>query len=534
MIDFDKNNDDLNRDVENLAWEKMRQLLDSELPESAPVLPISEAISPEKEQKKRRFIIFWLFLTLGVAGAGTYFWQKKNVKTHEVKVQADFAFEEKAIETEEKTIEKTVEKIITQTNQASINQAKKLKNNQIKTQTNKLDVQNSKNRLTFQAQKRAQNQVGKTDFDPIFSAKNSSETRVFLGKNSSAKLTPNAQIGENTPNLSRAISENLEQKTPVSPSETGKNLVNSVSVPMFESVADAEKPMRSKQNDLTQNMPLTPELAGSGFSKKSFSISPFLPIKNTETIDFEVIRPSFSKIITPKVTIKTAANWRFGIKAGGHLYADLTAISKLNQARGVLTGFVVERNFNKKWAAQVSADFRWIGFNNQNIEYLKSPFNNVNQGGVSASPNFPNPLIRSGKLELLSMQIWEMPITIQYNFTHRFSTFLGIKPFYLGQKKYGIVDTSGNVFSVSLDRSDVARFSSLSEKSSTGNNLDSEEQATAFKKFGIASTAGLRYHLTPKWTISTHFDYGFGNLAYSEKVKIYNRSFNFNLIYWLR
>ncbi|NJN35188.1 MAG: PorT family protein [Saprospiraceae bacterium] len=212
--------------------------------------------------------------------------------------------------------------------------------------------------------------------------------------------------------------------------------MNSTSVPIFNSVADAEKPLQTTGDDLTQNTP-------SVFYAKKRVASPLLPIFSAETIDFEVVMPVFPSLLQPRIDIKTALSWRFGIKTGGHYYSDLTALSLLNQARGVQAGFIFERNFDKKWALQIGADFRWIGFNTQKVEYLNKPIDNFAQ--VNAAQG-QNNLVRIGSLELLNMQLWEMPLTIQHNFSPHFSAFLGVKPFYVGQRKFGVVDTSGNVF----------------------------------------------------------------------------------------
>jgi hypothetical protein len=495
-------------ETEDLGWSQMSALLDREMPVA--------------KRRRRRPILWWSLLGIGLLASGLFYYQQKDAKTTVLVVQKPIA----GTKLNGGNVSDTFE--VSDTSSAS----KLLLS---KTSQSKISDNLANNNL--QQSEKTFAQPSKPNLLPNFSVKTPPQySSHFLVKKTVSNSNEVVKNEQTTLNKTEGLSPNADNLIVANSLQNAQN-----TSPQYPNVSAAqpnlivEKP--KSQHDLLPPLPLNQAQALEIREKSAFILEK---------------TPVSAKILPTKIH-----QWHFGITAGMHTegekwlqnssdlsFVDANAINPAQIAndpavmpdqlsKGFSAGFVVKYDVTSRWSLQSGLNYRHIDLGSRQFGYWQVNQDSVNNAykstGLGTTANFNT--VKSDFLRLSRLVYLEMPIAAHYRFARKWSVGLGLKASYLLRGESELIRANAatyilpvNVSSRSFSADKFANYD-VTARTSIG------ELQT--KMWDVAAIASL--HFSPRrWDFSLRYDFGTLNVLKYQNSKDYNRFIGLNVAYFFR
>ncbi len=452
---FDKN-------FENSAWSEMQKLLDRDLPVA---------------EKKRRGLVFWLFLMGGLMlfGSGVYF---------KLKIEN--------------------EKLNTASNTAESNKKTALNASLI---TDELNKKTALKTALINAELNKKTALKTALINAELNEKTALKTALI-----------NAELNEKTALKTASINAELNEKTALDNGLINAELNNEVLQP-------SNIQPKTYENRTPQYKSENAAILSENSHTSSFNYLKILEPQLISVYDsiffIQAIKPLYAfeaRSISLNIVTSTfkSSKVHFGVSAGVYTEGAL-------KMDGGQIGFIAHKYLKKNWSINAGFNYRKTTVNNGDkwVYYQVELRNNLG----TALP-YPTSLSSAKKLALNNLDYLELPIHFSYQFNRKWSMSGGIKTAYLLSAK---VSTS----------SDSTLFvfqngGSNKDKNFVAADGSSNAKLLGLNRFDFAAIGGINYHLTPKIHFSLRYDYGFKNVLNRDNWSAYNRFLGLNAAYYFR
>lgn len=502
-------NNDLDKDFEDHAWKKMRELLDQEQPTAGtflpPTVPSGIADFDDKRQKRKDrgvlfFLLFWVLVGVGLMSKWAVQVGENNSPIVDVKLVESTEIKQSKAKPIEPFIAPNQENVA-----ANIVQNKEGNKPEIETPIEPIYV--PKNPII-----QPKNRIEKRKELTVFKEKNWKESTNKAADYEGNLLTKKEV--EVADNLIKNRTILIEKTNEINVKETSKIEPQAVQLPpqYFE-----QKEGFSKENDLKRTILEV---------KSEITILDSKPIDalKIEENRVELLLPQLE---TPPFVMPVIMAWRCPLYSrwGITLGANTEGVKQSNQ--GYQLGIVYQRELTPKFSLQTGLNFRRMNVENSNIPYTQLPDSVYQRLANAKSQTTPTGFVSyPTKNALLSaVNYLEMPVSVGYKFNENLSVFAGVKASFLLQaslinpNSISVASSAGSNFSVA-DRSVV------SQSYSTEN--------LSVNRWDLAVFGGVEYTFSQHFAANMKYDLGLKNVINANDTRqLYNRYLSLNLTYFI-
>ena len=472
------------KEIEDLGWEKMQALLDKEKPVVGIIPPQYES---QKSVRNGSLLKHWalvtlLFLSLAVCGVWFYHSLKNKPLIQEsVAMENTTAAEKKAPN-------------LTQNNPIVIASGarQERKNNDL---TKWL---NSKNR-NLEKQHRLNNSVHEKE-----NKLQNIDNQLIVKNNNPISITQNLDFG-------KEITVNLnDNKEPI----RDKKLTNESNA--LNAVKTEDKTRNHDENFLEKYVAENAEKIG---DRQFFeAINPLVLEASIDSV--ASIFERYPIIILKENAHKMLQKWQFGLTLGIHTEG-------VQHFDGYQLGLIMGKNLNRKWAFSTGINYRKAtALSRANSSLLAATADKSNIGVSTPSASFN--LSKVVEVRLKNMQYVELPIVFDRLVNKRISISSGLKLSYLVSQNWRTIDTTNaHIYVISYgNQSNTSQAYSLNDKSFlsnlTTNSLD------------FAVLGGINYRISRHFDASVRYDFGLKNILKKNNASVYNRYLGLNVNYYFK
>jgi Outer membrane protein beta-barrel domain len=484
-----------NREFEDLGWANMQKLLDRDMP---------------VKEKKRRGLVFWLFLMGGlVAFSGTFFYLNNKKEALN-----------------------------------SIANNSELNSNPLNNGANKIELNKGNKGLN-----KPELSTKSTQLNSVINSFELNNSALNNGVNNYELINKNKEL--NTFELNNYAAQTSNIKGLIESISLASNLGNLENQLVGNQLGVRFKPapnLDSKTVDSTTmkeraTVKVTPTNdAGATFTVALVNVDvetppQYMGEKTTtlllKTVDFQLLKACdslfFSEAIKPLYLISEplrgivlssdkSSKTHFGMTTGIHTEGG-------QKIDGWQIGLMANKYLTKKWAIYAGLNYRKTMVQVDSLSDLKLGY--VSYGSTSTTPvSVQNPsLIPVKKIILKQLNYLELPIGVNYNFNKKWAASAGIKMAYLMSPNVGISADSTVFFLKEAVSNKVANYA-LDQSNSVA--------ALGLQRWDIAAIGGINYNINNKISLSLRYDYGFKNVLNRANWAAYNRFVGFNAVYYFR
>jgi hypothetical protein len=501
-------NHNINREFEDKSWDAMRALLDREMPEGGVLIPPAATNAAISKDSKKRYGLWALFFaaTCLVASLAWYA-LNKNVLT-----------EKKAVSIVENRDDSVLHDIKNGQNTEGDNAEIPTSNlNENKVSDKREESMNNKPMRflkphRFDLVKKGQNtEGGITEISTSHFSENkvSNKREESTGNKPMRFLKPHrfdlVKKGQNTEGgITFAIprNEKSEPKIPSFahpdsslleiPKESTWGITTGANINSFNT--ESQEPLKEKMNRLT-DLPYD-----------------FLPLAKAEVVEYKDPNFKINLVENKKnilaVTKSKPLHW--GITAGAHTEGG----KKLD---GFQAGLFLTKIMSEKWTIQTGLNYRRNTAQGDSMTFvqLDKAATGITTNPSTALPSFN--LVQGTEITLKNLNYLELPVTVQYAFHRKFSTFSGLKIAYLLSNSVNS-DNSTKFYVLDNSKNDQ-RTKGFGNQIVQGNSA----QSLGLQRWDLALVGGVSYRVLPKISMSLRYDYGFKNILNHQNWKAYNR-----------